>query len=390
MNRPIIITSGIVIILLIVGLWVYLLVFGAPKNATEVFSTLGIQTNGTESVRVIDTATLADGEAKLSLTDGALQLLTTRAVAGFAFASSSENIVRYVERGTGHVYEINIDSGVETQISLTTLPQTITAVFSLDATKIAFTTYANYESNTSVGSLATDGGNIELVPLPHNVQNIAFKDEEHVYFTFEGNGRTTGYVYDLDTKTQSEVFTIDATDIQTHWGANLANMYIQTKPTKYLEGYLYSVTKKMLVPATPSKYGLTSFMNNEYVITSYVFEKKYISEALNNNGQWVRQAMLMIPEKCVFDVTVHNYTWCAGPPDVTDENYLEQWYKGAITSKDLLWGTDLTSQSSTLVGDLSSLAGRDIDVTGLTQNNRGSLLLFANKIDQSLWIYRTQ
>jgi hypothetical protein len=98
----------------------------------------------------------------------------------------------------------------------------------------------------------------------------------------------------------------------------------------------------------------------------------------------------MIDDKCVFDSENTDGVWCASPLTVPNGDYLENWYKGVVTSEDYLWYTNLEDQTSTLLGDLSSLAGRIVDVTDLTVNHKNNLLLFGNKLDGALWLYKVQ
>lgn len=384
MNRPLIITIGITIVLFVLSVWVYLLVFGTPKETKDIFANLGVIEPSEEIVEIVPANTTSDRSGKLALTGSALQQLTTRAVAGFAFASSS--IVRYVERGTGHMYEINLDSGVETQISLTTFPQTVKAIFSPKATEVALISYIQYEQKVSIGAINSDTEQIEVIAFPYNAQNISFADETTVYFTLEEDKKTTGYTYNLEAHSQLKLFTTQLQDIIV-WGSDVSGeMYIQTKPTKYLEGYLYTISENVLTAVTSPAYGLTSFINGEYIITSEVKDLSYVSQWLHDDTS-TNQPILMIKEKCVFDPIEVAKTWCASPLE-TNSDYLENWYKGKLTSQDYLWSTSLDAQSSTLIGDLSTLSGRTIDVTDISINTDGAILLFGNKIDQTLWIYR--
>ena len=45
MNKPLIFTIAITVVLLIAGIWVYLMLFGSPQNTGEVFTNLGFQPN---------------------------------------------------------------------------------------------------------------------------------------------------------------------------------------------------------------------------------------------------------------------------------------------------------------------------------------------------------
>lgn len=381
MKRPLIITIGIVIILLIVGLWVYLLLYGAPKEVREVFTNLGVVPERDGSVRVIDPN--AEGQTQLVLGDQDFEQLTTRAVAGFGFTSNS-NTVRYVERGTGHIYEIDLVLGIETQISLTTIPQTVEAVFSPEATSVAVTVHTGYEKEVSVGTLLEKETSLELVKLPLNAENVSFKDESTLYYTQQGDATTVGYQFDFGSLAQTELFTIPFANAQVHWEGDI---YAYTKPTQYMEGFLYSASKGTITPVGSAQYGLTALIGSNYIVTSYISDDRYISTAVQDSGSY-EQGILMLKEKCAFDPLSSDGAWCASPIGVLNAAYLEDWYKGAIVSNDFLWYTDLTTESSVLIGDLPTLSGRTIDVSGMAINTEGTLLLLGNKTDQSLWVYR--
>lgn len=390
MKRPLIITIGIVIILLVLGLWVYLLVFGTPKESSEVFTNLGILAKNETQVRVVDPLQTQGGKqegVQLALGGLELQQLTTRAVAGFAFASSSSSIVRYVEKGTGHVYEIDLTSGQETQISLLTLPQTVRAFFSPDAESIAFVSYDTYTTNVVVGTLTKNQEQMDIAELPQNAQNISFKNDSTLYYSLTTDGVTKGYSYNINTLTSTELLSIELADIDLTWGNGLTSIYAQTKPSQYAEGYLYTVSKNILLPVGQSHTGLTSVLSNTNVINSYIEDGIYMSSRLFNATNSM-QSIVMLDEKCVFNPLAETSIWCASPKETLSASYLENWYKGTITSKDALWLSDLSEQSSTLIADLSILSGRTIDISDIHIDNKGTILLFTNKIDQTLWIYQ--
>ena len=43
MNRALVITVGIVIIIIVLGVWVYLMLFGTPEKTGDVFTNLGFE-----------------------------------------------------------------------------------------------------------------------------------------------------------------------------------------------------------------------------------------------------------------------------------------------------------------------------------------------------------
>ena len=267
MKRSGLIAFGLLIILLILGMWVYLFLNGAPTNTQEVFTNLGIATS-TATTRVEDIQGLGAGDTKLAPQSSALQQLTTKAVAGFGFSEENPNIIAYAERGTGHIYKINTSSGVQEQISVVTIPQTTQAVFSPNIEAVAITVYTQQGIEVTVGTFTLGNTTLRTAKLPLGATNLAFKDDATLYFTLEKDGTTVGYTYSLKTDTESVLFTAPFTDARMLWGATIADISIQTKPSQYLEGYIYKITNGRLSALPQKGLGLTVFSNKNFTIAS--------------------------------------------------------------------------------------------------------------------------
>lgn len=383
MKRPTLIATGIVIILFMVGIWVYLLAYGAPKQTSEVFTNLGVF-EPVEEIRTIEPELLEEeGVTNLALDGSKLEQLTTKAVAGYIFSGN----VFYVERGTGYIFEIDIASKTERQISPITVPQAASAVFSPNNTKVAITSYTGYESHSVLLPTYNEvGEEARLASLPVNAQNIAFEDDETLYYTITEDGRTFAYAYNTKTLKSSQLFTTPLIDPVVYWGNQVEGIYVHTKPSTNAEGYVYEVQGSSLVPVFEGAKGLTAFRQAVATIVTYIEDAKYRSTALWV-GYTIDQALAVIPEKCVVDMVMLG-TWCAAPVDAIPASYLEDWYKGAITSEDQLWYTQFETGQSIQMANLSELSGRTIDVSSMKINTEDGHILFTNKPDASLWLYR--
>jgi hypothetical protein len=371
------------------GMWGYLMLYGAPKEAREVFTNLGISSESNVETRVIDVVNIQNKDTNLSLTGSNLQQLTTRAVAGFGFVKDKAELIVYIEKGTGYMYEINTKESSEKQISLTTIPKIAEAVFSPNGNTVVLTSYEGYNKKVILGRRDSKNQALLLFTLPQNAENISFVDDQTLYFSIENESGTKGYSYNLVKDTQTEVFNLKLTDLKVIWGDTHTGISVQTKPTASQEGYLYTVSKNSLTPQKAKGYGLITFSDSTYTIGSTIEDSQYLSIAYGKT-QEIKQPILMLPEKCAFDTKKTTEIWCASPLTTPKGSYLENWYKGAITSDDYLWYSDLTTQSSKLVGNFKKLSGKTIDVENLTLNKEESLLIFTNKIDQTLWMYTTE
>ncbi len=366
-------------------MWGYLFVYGAPEKTLDVFSNLGVLKGEGTDVRTVNDGIMREGDSQLSLQGGELEQLTTRAIAGFAYVPNS-TYVRYVERGTGHIYEIDLSGGMERQISLTTVPKTTEAVFSPDTETVVLTSYEGETKKVSVGKIRTEKSALDVTELTSNAENISFRDNTDIYFSKTQSDQTIGYAFNSDTNGQEIVFQIPLTDVTLEWGNGLEKFYVFPKAAKDLEGALYVIEKNTLKPVSKAAPGFTAMVGDSYFVTSYIKNNRFIAESIHGNLT-TQHGVPMFKEKCVFDTTADG-VWCGAPLDSTSPDYLSSWYKGSITSEDYIWYTDLTGDKSTLVGYLPKLSGRILDVYGMALQENGASLLFSNKIDQTLWIYR--
>lgn len=389
MKRPLIITIGILIILLIIGLWVYLMVYGAPKETREVFTNLGFSSNGNVQTKVIDVENIQNQGTNLSLSGSAVQQLTTRAVAGFGFIGEISTKIRYVEKGTGHVYEIDTKESTENQISLTTIPKIAEAVFSPSGETVVLTAYEGYDKKVTLGTIDEKKQSLSLITLPMGAENISFLNDKILYFSVESSNGTKGYSYTISNLAQTEIFTLTLSNLIVLWGDGQSGITIVTKPTASQEGYAYTISKNILSPKKVKGYGLSILSNETKTISSSIEDSAYVSTLYTNTSE-TKQPILMLTEKCVFDTKKDTVVWCGSPLTTPSSTYLESWYKGILTSEDYLWQVDLTSQRAQLVGDFQKLTGRVIDVEHMESTKDGRSLIFTNKIDQTLWMYKIE
>jgi hypothetical protein len=369
-------------------MWGYLFLYGAPKKPREVFSNLGFfPTQETGEVRTVTGTTPIPKDAtRLSLSNGKLEQITTRAVAGFTFLEDAPEVLRYVERGTGHMFEIDFTAGLERQVSLTTIPQIVAATFSQNGERVALTSNEGYVTKTSVGTLIDGDDSLRLITLRDGAEDIHFTDRTTVTYTVTNTQKTVGYSRNLDTLTEKVLFEVPLPDATTVWTGEVGTVH--PRPTKYFEGALYKVNGSSLAPLTDSFLGLSGFMVNETPVYSYVEGSTYRGGAKTGSGH-TEQGIILIKEKCVVDTETQNELICAAPLTATAD-FIESWYKGTLRSEDFLWRTDLETGSAELIEDLEELAGRAIDVDSITANKTSSRLLLRNKIDDTLWIYQVK
>ena len=380
MKRPAIITIGIVCILAVFGIWVYLLLFGTPEESNEVFTNLGFDIANREPAIVTELPT--EPVYTVDTVSSGLNQITTKPVAGYvATTISSSSVVLFAEQGTGHVYEINLDTGAETLRSRTTVPRTQEAYFSDDGSTVALVSIDGYIRDTYVGVIATTTQSINTATLPPNARNISFATNNAVQYTWVDNDQLRGYEQNITDNTVRELFTAPFQSAMVIWDDT--QNYLYNNPADDLLGYIYPIDGGTYQPSIARGYGLVATKLGQYIAYSAQNEIGTVAELLDTESKEVYQSpVIIIPEKCAYD-DVSNTLFCAAPAG--NSLHINDWYAGTITSGDYLWLIQATNQAASIEVNLSEVSGRTIDVTNLstTQDN----IFFTNKIDNTLWQY---
>ena len=385
MNRTLIITAGVAILLTVLGVWLYLIFFGAPEKPGEIFANLGFER--TVQPTTITPPPVTDSPSIDTLVDtkeGKLRQLTTRPVAGFAATTTAtSSFIRYVEKGTGHVYEIDLTNGVETIISRTTTPQTVEAIFSPDANIVALTAYDNYTTRVFVGTINEE--KLTGITLEPGAENLAFDSNADVLYSIVRSGVTTGYRHNLTTATRAEIFTFNFGELDITWGNGITDIYLTTKPSPNLESFIYKIVNGVVTPVIDPGYGMSALISDETIITTKNVGDTYVSEAWQNNVA-TKLPTLTLKEKCTFNTSNHNYFWCASTVEAPSSTYIDDWYKGVTKADDYLWLINISKQTAELVASPKKLISKSLDMTNLQINVNNTQLFFKDRTDQTLWL----
>ncbi len=383
MKKPLFIIAGIVVIFLVLGLWAYLMFFNTDETGTSIFSNFGFDiTEQPENPILIDPVN-PDPDVLIDVSGEALRQLTLRPVAGFTVVSSTSSLfVRYAENGTGHIYEINLDSGEERRISGTTIPRVTEAYFSTSGEYVALVSESGYIRETFFGRIEISGSSGSVVgrSLPINIENISVGDNTISYST----NTTTGsglFTFNGETLEQNQSQSLSLQDVIIYQSGS--EVFVHPKSSELLEGSLYKATNNSLEAVTPSSFGFVGFPTSDHFITTETDgEVLYGVARAQIFPDLIELAIVPLPEKCD---AIGSTLWCASPSEQLTPDYIENWYKGNRNSQDIIWETNLVTGISTLKIDLFSTSNRPIDVTQM--NEEGGVLYFVNKIDGTLWQY---
>jgi hypothetical protein len=384
MKRTIFITLGILLTITILSVWVYLFKYGAPENSDEIFARFGVGDNAPESEEVIQTQeTSPNTENSTTEAPKRLRQLTTRPVAGAVFM---QNNIRFVEQGTGHIYDIDITNGSETLVTSKTIPQTSHAVFSKTGTYVAISYYSGFDTKTIVRSVSSTGIQNDRTILPIGASDISFTNAtDTASFVVRGTEGAVGYSYSYGNTGSQQLFALPLRDIHVLWGNP---RYVYTTPTASQKGYLYTITNTGISYTTTPGIGLMAVSGPDRTIVTKLKNNEWYSYILEDADEGKKLPLLIIPEKCASGSTT---LYCATPTNFSNPTtFPDTWYKGEMSFTDSLWRIDAAGYTFTKLSDFLPESGREIDVFKIGVHPDNTKVWLINKNDNSLWIFDAQ
>lgn len=388
MNRTILLIVGGVVLVVLLGLWGYLLFFNTPKDTPEIFSNFGFGPEDDPSIVVNPEPEETDEEQPLVDVSAKLLQLTTRPVAGYSASSTSTStptVIYYGEVGTGHVYEINLGSGEEKRVSNTTIPSAHAMQISKDGRVVVARSGFDNIDDVILGTRTASSSELSLTVLPGTILDYALRDNTLFYLT-PAEGGAVARALNTNNLTERDLFTLPFSQVVMVWGETAAaTHYVYPKPSYMMESALYKIQNGDLNRMPINGKGLVAEAKEEYVaFTTESFSGYY-------EGNKISEIYLKIlPEKCVFGTNATTSLWCARPiasEISTQEAYPDNWYKGTLNQTDWLWRFDLVSGSAYSLIDLEGESGRMIDVDGFNVTSDEKYLMFINRLDNTLWSY---
>jgi hypothetical protein len=389
MKKTTFIIIGIVAVVLLFLVWVYLLIYGTPKSVTGAFTDFGLfggaaEPTTPESTPIVDTPIVDVKTEKL-------RQLTTRPVAGFReyHATTSEpRFILYAEAGTGHIYQINLETGEEVRLSNTTIPNAESAVFSPDQKYVAIRSGYSTQSEVVLLTLIAGGTSIAENLTPKMTDFIFSTENELLYTELTGEG-TAGRILSPSTKVVRTQFSIPFQAVTMMWGMEKNTPhYAYPKTTTKLNGYLYAIKNGTVVRQPIMGPGLTAEASSDYIIETELQGEQPVSSIYTLATKNVSPATIIFePSKCAFSPNNAAIMYCGYELTDYSYNYPDDWYRGIRSFNDRIWQLNLKTGSASQLISPEKATGRQIDITNMNTGIDGKMLYFTNKNDNTLWLY---
>ncbi len=321
----------------------------------------------------------------------AVRQLTKTAIAGKTFvARDNKTFVRYMERATGHIYEIG-DTENTARISNRTLPGIYEALWGKNG-DISVVRYLNpngaIKSVREVVSVGTNAGSATLqgTALPDNVQHAAVAGDGRIFYLGGVGGAAVGTVVSVDGKSKKQIFNSPVAEWEARW-ADATLIAVATKPSYASEGFIHLLNSKdgSLQKILGNIRGLTALLSpdKKNVLFSRSTEtdfKTYLYDIKNKTAFFF--PVVTLPEKCAWK---ERTVYCGAPREIPEALYPDDWYQGVVSFSDDIWKIDADTGAVDIVVNGESSQDGGFDATGLMIQSDGTSLLFTNKNDSTLW-----
>lgn len=314
----------------------------------------------------------------------------------------SKTNIRYIERGTGHIFDTATDTLDIARVSNTTEPKIYEAYFVnkgdnlilrglIGSSDIVSTRYASLAIASTTGDSDASSSptkTMEIKDLPIQMSQIAISPSKTQLFSVMESG-TRGLLSKIDGGSTVGIFDTPYREWIPSWPEE-KNITLTTKASGFAPGFAYILNTQTR--------GITRILGNIYgltTLTSPDLSKMIYSESgrgsftlnyLNRKDNSISPLPFKtLPEKCIWSRKEKSVLYCAVPENIAFSTYPDVWYQGLINFADSIWKVNLDTGEARLVMNIQAESGEVIDATNMYLSEDEDYLMFTNKIDLTLW-----
>lgn len=331
-----------------------------------------------------------------------LRQISTSPIGGFmASTTASSTIVRYIDRGVGHIYEALSDDSRVRKISNTTIPKIYESYWNRDLSS-AVLRYIKSDAGSIISfyaeirpiktSTSTTGeikNEIKGKFLSTSIRELAVSPKRDRIFTLnQEDGKGIGYVSGFDESKKTKIFETPMLQINAEWPEE-NTITLTTKASGLSSGYLYFYdvkkgTMKGLLGRITALSTKTSSDAKKILFSSNPSKPKLsLFNTADNSTQEV--VFRTLADKCVWSRLHTSDIYCAVPTEIPAGLYPDDWYKGNVSFVDQIWYLDSSTGEVRLLANLLNLSNDLIDAANLSLDPKENFLYFINKRDLTLW-----
>lgn len=396
MNKRFLVISGAVLLVgLLIAVWVYVMFIGTPRELPEGISFPwgeGGQPAPAPAEPYVAPSESSEGIPNFSTIP--LKQLTTRPVIGYreiassTDASSTQNLLYYAEAGTGHIYQIDLTTGIETRRSGTTIIEAADAVFSPDGKYVIFRSGYGRSPKTILGTFTPEG--LTTTDLGLSIDQYTITAANTLLYS-QKESVMRAYSRSLPSGTTQSLFTLPFREATILWGSSPSDSHVVfPRPSYLLPGALYEVKGGKMTRLPFEGFGLSAFRNGSLVVVGYLAKpEQYVSYLYNTETKWLTVSGSFFPDKCSSSIGDVLNVWCSEISQTQAVGFPDTWMRGELILSDKIAGFSVSGEIvyRTDYVDLEAESGRTIDLTRSQSVRYGNGTYFINRLDNTLWRY---
>lgn len=381
--------------LLLFGYRYFFLPKGPPTNTSLLPGTTGTQ--GGLPTNVVPTPN-QNNEGGVPAPEPTLFQIHDKPTVGFVvFNRGTNSFARFIEQGSGHVYEYNFNSREKKRISNTSIPKIQIASFAKDGNTVAFQYLEGGTIRTGIGQLATsseEGSYKKITFLPAGLASVALSPagDEVAYSTIGPNGGVVGVAEKDGTKART-VFSSPLTRWFVSWHSE-DSLVVET-PLSTEGGAAYSVNVRAAVSSAVVETagyfsGVVGASDGTHFLYTPVWSKGVTRLNIKNDTEFIGFSMNTIPSKCSFMATSTDFALCgsgsgSSAPIIAS---LEAWLRGEGYVKDYLYLVNFGDGLWSPVIRSEDLGDRSFDIEHVEADTEGTYGAFKEREGETLWGFR--
>jgi hypothetical protein len=315
-----------------------------------------------------------------------------------SFATTSGDILRFVERPTGNVFEVSIDGGTPKRLTNTLIPR-VYEVFWINKNSLILRHGDEYGLKaltflaTIKEGLSGEPGELSGEYLDDDIDSIAVspnKDGSDFFYLTSGAQGTFGILSDVTGETQSRLWRSSISGWQVSWISDDVIEFVQNA-AEGLSGSSYTLSRASGETSlvVGNKAGLISKKHptQDAVIysTSVGGQLKTFARV---DGVERELPIKTIADKCVWGKGSTLQAYCAVPENLQNSPMPDAWYRGEVTFKDRWFVVDPTNGVADLLVNPKDEFNVSVDVVDPSISADGGHLLFTDSTSGTLWVLK--
>lgn len=314
----------------------------------------------------------------------ALTLLSAEAVAGFGITGTTG--VRYIERQTGHVFDVSPQGETKLRISNTTIPKVFDALWAQGAAR-AILKYFEGDALRVVAATFS-ASSTQAIPLSSLLLDSAFSPAgaEFAYLLPSGDGADL-ITAKADNTGQRRIANFAFQDFALLWPTN-DTFALVNRPSGVAEGFYFAYNTRTgaLIKRLGGVLGLEiklSPAGRSFVYSSYNEQnRKPELFFAPETGTPQNLSVAAMASQCAFSRRDADIIYCANDSNPPRGIYPDEWLQGVIELRDLIWKINTKTRENVILP-----VGRFFDIEKLEISDDDAFLYFMEKENHSLWSY---